>query len=110
MSARRFIDVLPWIARQLELPPGVAGAVVYEVSRDGAADRAGLVPGDVVQRVNRRTVRTAADASRALAAVELGGSVFVLVWRAGGERLLQFATGKRDGPLRWSEARRSVGR
>ena len=85
----RFTDVTVSIARQLELPPGVSGAVVYEVSQDSAADRAGLTPGDVVQRVNRQTVRDAGEATRALAGVEAGCSVFLLVWRAGDEVLLQ---------------------
>jgi serine protease Do len=85
----RFIDLSPSIAQQLELPSGVAGAVVYEVSRDSAADRAGLVPGDVVQRINRHPVRTAAEAAGALAGVEAGSSVFVLVWRGRDEVLLQ---------------------
>jgi serine protease Do len=85
----RFTDVSATIARQLELPAGVYGAVVYDVSPESAADRAGLTRGDVVQRVNRQEVRNAADASRALAGVEAGSSVFVLVWRSGDEVLLQ---------------------
>jgi serine protease Do len=85
----RFSDVSAAIARQLELPVGVYGAVVYDVLPDSAADRAGLARGDVVQRVNRQAVRNATDAARALAAVEAGSSLFVLVWRAGDEVLLQ---------------------
>jgi serine protease Do len=85
----RFADVTASIARQLELPAGVYGAVVYDVSPDSAADRAGLTRGDVDQRDNRLAVRPAADAARALAGVEAGGSVFVLVWRGGDEVLLQ---------------------
>jgi len=85
----RFTDVSASIAQQLELPPGVYGAVVQSVSVDSPADRAGLTPGDVVQRVNRQVVRNAADATRALAGVEAGSSVFVLIWRAGDEVLLQ---------------------
>jgi serine protease Do len=85
----RFIDISASIAQQLELPGGIDGAVVYSVSMDSAADRAGLAPGDVVQRVNRQPVRTAAEAARALADVAAGSSVFLLVWRTGDELLLQ---------------------
>lgn len=85
----RFTDVTASIARQLQMPPGGYGAVVYDVSPDSAADRAGLTQGDVVQRVNRQVVRNAADATRALAGVESGSSLFLLVWRVGDEVLLQ---------------------
>ena len=55
----------------------------------GDAERAGLKRGDVVQQVNRQVVRNAADVTGALAAVGQGRSVFVLVWRAGDNVLLQ---------------------
>jgi serine protease Do len=85
----RFADVSATIARQLQLPPGMVGAVVFEVAPDTDADRAGLKRGDVVQQVNRQVVRNAADVTRALNAVDQSSSVFLLVWRAGDNVLLQ---------------------
>jgi serine protease Do len=85
----RFADVSAAVAQQLQLPPGIFGAVVHAVTPDSDADRAGLQRGDVVQQVNRQVVRNAADVTRALVEVEPSSSVFLLVWRAGDDVLLQ---------------------
>jgi serine protease Do len=85
----RFTDVSSPRARQLSLPPGLTGAVVFDVVPDTEAEFAGLRRGDVVQRVNRQPIRTAVEAAHALAAVGVGEPVFVLVWRAGDQQLLR---------------------
>jgi len=48
-------------ARGLNLPAGAAGVVVSEVSPSSAAASAGLKPGDVIQEVNRRPVKSVAE-------------------------------------------------
>lgn len=85
----RLGDVTASVARQLGLPSGMDGAVVYDVVDDGAADRAGVRPGDIVRSVNRQAVHTAADAVGALERIEAGGSAFLLIWRDGNEMLVQ---------------------
>jgi serine protease Do len=81
-------NITPDVARRLRLEDGVRGAVVMDVDPQGAAARAGIAPGDVILRVNRRPVTSAADASRELAQVRSGATAFVLVLRNGQETFL----------------------
>jgi serine protease Do len=75
-------DVTPEVARRLGLPPGVRGAVIAEVLPGGLAAEAGLRPGDVVQEVNRRPVRSARDFARAVEEAR-NGDLVLLVNRGG---------------------------
>jgi serine protease Do len=54
-------NLTPQVARGLNLPAGAAGVVVSEVRPSSAAARAGLKQGDVIQEVNRRSVKNAAE-------------------------------------------------
>jgi serine protease Do len=76
-------DLTPDIARQLEVPPGVGGALVDAVEPYTPASNAGLKRGDVILEVNRQPVHSAADASRALRSVRSGDAAFLLLWRGG---------------------------
>jgi serine protease Do len=82
-------DITPSIAAQLRLPPGVQGAVVHGVEPDGPGALAGLLEGDVVLSVNRRTVQDAAEARQQLRQIAPRQPAFVLVWRNGNEMLVQ---------------------
>jgi len=73
----------------MRLPSGLDGALVTEVTGGSPADDAGVHAGDVVREINRRVVHNAADASRALAGIERGSPVFLLVWRQGNKLFLQ---------------------
>ena len=68
-------------ARRLDLPAGTTGAVIMEIDPSGAAARRGLAEGDVILRVNRQKVTSAAEANRELQRVESGGTAFTLIWR-----------------------------
>ncbi len=81
-------DLTPELASYVGVPPTVAGPLVVDVADDSPADRAGLEPGDVIMRINRRVVQDADEARRALAQGEVGQPVFVLVWRQGLELFL----------------------
>jgi serine protease Do len=82
-------DITTAMARHMRLPTGLDGALVIEVTGGSPADEAGVHAGDVVREINRRLVHGAADANRALAALEPGTPVFLLVWRQGNELFLQ---------------------
>jgi serine protease Do len=73
------------VQQRLRLDRGVQGAVVNDVEPGSPAARAGLAPGDVILRVGRETVETAAEASRELGRVASGGTAFLRVLRNGQE-------------------------
>jgi S1-C subfamily serine protease len=64
------------------LPPDVRGAVVTDVIPGGPAAEAGIRPGDIVQEVNRKPVRSAQDFAREVQQAR-GGEVVVLINRGG---------------------------
>jgi serine protease Do len=82
-------DVTPSIARQLGLPSGLDGAVVYDVADDSPAGRAGMRQGDIVRSVNRHAVHRAAQAVQELRRIGTGQPAFLIVWRDGNETLVQ---------------------
>jgi serine protease Do len=81
-------DVTPAVARRLRLPAGVSGALVVEVRQRSAANRAGITEGDVLIRIGRSDVTSAADATRELQKVQSGQAVAVRLYRDGKEMFL----------------------
>jgi serine protease Do len=53
-------------ARQLGLPPNTSGVVVTGINPSSRAAGAGLQRGDVIQEVNRQSVKTSSDFERAM--------------------------------------------
>jgi serine protease Do len=78
-------NITPQVAQQLRLDRNVQGAVITAVEPGSPAARAGVAPGDVIVRVGRETVQSAAEASRALGAIESGGTAFLRILRNGQE-------------------------
>ena len=76
-------------ARRLGVPPGTQGAVVIDLDARGPARRGGVQVGDVIVRVNRARVATAAEAMQELQRVESGRVALLLVVRQDVERFLQ---------------------
>jgi serine protease Do len=81
-------NITPEVARRLRLDADARGAVVTDVEPQSAASRAGIAPGDIITRVNRRPVTSAAEAGRELAKVESGRTALLLVLRNGQETFL----------------------
>jgi S1-C subfamily serine protease len=65
------------------------GSFVRSVEDDSPAAEAGIEEGDVVRKVNRRIVHTAAEATQELQRVQVGHPTFVVVWRGGRETLVE---------------------
>jgi serine protease Do len=78
-------NITPQIAQQLRLDRGTQGAVITAVEPDSPAARAGLSGGDVIVRVGRVEVETAAEVGRELGEVPSGGTAFLRVLRDGRE-------------------------
>jgi len=77
-------DLTPDIRQQLRTPADVHGAVIEHVVPGSPADNAGLQSGDVIESINRRSVKDAGEAQRVLATVGKGQDTLVLVWSDGG--------------------------
>ncbi len=78
-------NITPQIAQQLRLDRGTRGAVVTAVEPGSPAARVGLTGGDVIVRVGREAIETAAQAGAELAQVPSGGTAFLRVLRDGRE-------------------------
>jgi serine protease Do len=75
-------DLTPEVRDQLEIPARVRGAVVSQVDPSSAAAQQGLREGDVIQELNRRPVKDAAEAIKLSEEIP-GPKVTVRVWREG---------------------------
>jgi serine protease Do len=73
------------VARRLRLENDVRGALIVDVESGSPAARAGLAPGDVITRINRRPVTSVSEATRELGKVSAGGTAFLIVLRNGQE-------------------------
>jgi len=82
-------DLTPDLASQLHLPGGTRGAVVQSVDPFTPASTAGMRRGDVVAEVNRRSITSAADASRELRSINSGEPADVLFWRDGVQQFVE---------------------
>jgi len=78
-------NVTPEVAQRLRLNRNTQGAVITDVEPGSAAARAGLAEGDLIVRVGRENITSAADASRELGRIPSGGTAFLRVLRGGQE-------------------------
>ncbi len=83
----------PDVARRLRAPTATEGVLVSDVEAGSPAFRQGLARGDIILQVNRKSVTSPQEASRALNQVPSGGTAFLLVMRGGQE---QFVTVRKD--------------
>jgi serine protease Do len=65
------------------------GAIVQSLEDDSPAEHAGLQKGDLIRRINRRAITSAADATQELRRLGSGHTAFLLVWRDGHDTLLE---------------------
>ena len=75
-----------------DLEPGAGqarGSLVESVEDGSPAAVAGIEPGDIIRKINRHTIRTAAEARQQLQHIPTGSTVFLLVWQEGEERIVE---------------------
>jgi serine protease Do len=71
--------------QQFGIPPNVRGAVITDVDPNSPSAEAGLRPGDVIQEINRKPVKTADEAVKLTENPNEKKSL-LRVWRNGGSR------------------------
>jgi serine protease Do len=81
-------DVDQTLAEAFKLPRP-AGALVSDVKKGGAADRAGLLSGDIVLAIDGKPIEASADLPAFVALAQPGDTVRLDVWRLGAHRELQ---------------------
>ena len=75
-------------AKELGIKGKTQGVVVTSVEPDSAADKAGLVPGDVIREINRQPVKSAKEFEKVSSAVKKGENVLILINRRGASLFL----------------------
>jgi serine protease Do len=85
----RLGPVTPEIAKQLNVEPN-SGVLVQGVKSGSGAEESGLQPGDVIQEVNRKPVKTAEAFKDAIGKVKEGQSALLLVHRGDSTLFLTF--------------------
>ena len=70
-------------AQELGLKGKIQGVVVTTVDPESDAERAGLMPGDVIREINRKPVTSMKEFDRAASNLKKGETVLVLINRRG---------------------------
>ncbi len=70
-------------AKELGLKGKGQGVVVTKIEPDSGAEKAGLMPGDVIREINRQPVKSVKDFEKVSAAVKKGENVLILINRRG---------------------------
>ncbi len=81
-------DLDPDTAKELGLPGKPQGVVVTSVEPDSSAEKAGLMPGDVIREINRKPVKSVKDFEKLSSDVKKGENVLILVNRRGSSLFL----------------------
>jgi serine protease Do len=75
-------------AKELGLKGKAQGVVVTSVEPDSGADRAGLMPGDVIRELNRQPVKSVKDFEKLSSSMKKGDNVLMLINRRGASLFL----------------------
>lgn len=70
-------------ARDLGLKGQPEGVVVTGVAPDSGADKAGLMPGDVIREINRQPVKSVKEFEKVSSIVKKGDNILILINRRG---------------------------
>ena len=75
-------------AKELGITGKTQGVVVTSVEPDSGAEKAGLMPGDVIREINRQPVKSVKDFEKVSSAVKKGENVLILINRRGASLFL----------------------
>ncbi|MBC8000570.1 MAG: trypsin-like peptidase domain-containing protein, partial [Leptolyngbya sp.] len=76
-------DVDEKLAKSLGVPANTKGVLIARVEPDGPAEKAGLLPGDVIEKVDGTVVATSKEVQKQIRAKKVNESVTFLVLRNG---------------------------
>jgi serine protease Do len=96
----RIQEVTPDLARSFGLK-SATGALVLMVERASPAEKAGIVPGDVILKVGGKAIETSSDLPQIIGATPPGTTITMEVWRRGVRKQLAATIAElASGPLR----------
>jgi serine protease Do len=75
-------------AKELGIKGKTSGVVVTSVAPDSGAEKAGLMPGDVIREINRQPVKSVKDFEKLSSRVKKGENVLLLINRRGSSLFL----------------------
>jgi serine protease Do len=75
-------------AKELGIKGKAQGVVVRSVEPNSGADKAGLMPGDVIREINRQPVKSVKEFEQLSSAVKKGENVLMLINRRGASLFL----------------------
>lgn len=90
-------DLSPALAQQFNLKPGTGGALIAQVVKGSAAEKAGLKQGDVITEVNGQQVSNAAALSSYMAVQRVGTPLSLKIYRNGKPMTIHAKVGKKTG-------------
>ena len=88
-------NLSPALAKQFNLKPGTGGALIAQVMKGSAADKAGLKQGDVITKINGQPVTNAAMLSSYMAIQRVGTELTLEVYRNGKPMTIHAKVGKK---------------
>ncbi len=75
-------------AKELGIKGKAQGVMVTSVEPDSGAEKAGLMPGDVIREINRQPVKSVKDFEKVSSGVKKGENVLILISRRGASLFL----------------------
>jgi S1-C subfamily serine protease len=76
-----FATISPDVQKKLEIPDGVHGVLVGQITPSSPAANTGLTSGDIITRVNGRPVTTESEFKSIIQALPAGAVIKLSVWR-----------------------------
>ncbi|GMR07838.1 MAG: Do family serine endopeptidase [Gammaproteobacteria bacterium] len=89
-------DLTPELAKAFNATGVTRGAVVVQISPRSPADKAGLMVGDVIIAINRKSIRNADDLRTTIGLMRVGDDVLIKVMREGRIRSLSSRIAETD--------------